>query len=436
MPVLLLGALLFSGLVYLLIKVVIPRSPISQTKTLTYWGLFEPDSVYLQAIADFEKDHPKVKVQYNYSTLKEYRERLQNALSSGSGPDIFRIHQSWVPMLGKYLSPVPPNVYDTASFEEIFYPSAKDSLKYQGQYIAIPLEFDGLGLYYNEGLFKSAGKTPPKNWIELRETAGALTTRDQQGKIQIAGVALGAVNVDHWSDILGMMMLQNGADLSNPAACSQGGAIGEKICPGADALSFFTLFTKTDRVWDETMPSSTYAFSTGKLAMYFGPSWRVFDIENFKKEYKTNLDYKIIPVPQLQDGNLNWASYWVEAVSKTSPNQALAWEFLKYLSSRETMQKLYQTESSLRLFGEPYSRVDLAENLRSQPYVGAYIQQAPTAKNWYLSSETKDNGINDQIIKYYEDAVNAVNDGEEPLGVLTTTGQGVMQVLRQYGLSK
>lgn len=432
--------LLLAGLVLLagaglLVFTFIPKKKILKTKTtLTYWGLFEPESVMQPVIAEFEKEHPKIKIQYQNSSFKEYRERLQKAVSAGEGPDIFRIHQSWVPMFGPYLSSVPSSVYDPAAFGSTFYPSAKESLLYQGQYVAIPLMYDGLALFYNEDLFKAAGKLPPKTWDELRKVAIELTVRDQQGKIRTSGVAMGAPNADHWSDVLGMMMLQNGADLGNPSACVESGGGAGKICPGADALAYFTLFTRVDRVWDITQPSSTFAFATGSLAMYFGPSWRVFDIESLKNQYQSKVNYKIIPVPQLPGGNnLSWSSYWVEAVAKNSNKQDKAWEFLKFLSSKETLQKLYQAESALRVFGELYPRVDMADLLTTQPVVGAFIQQAPYAKNWYLSSSTQDRGINDQIIKYYEDAVNAVNNGGDPVSALTTATQGIGQVLSQYG---
>jgi len=325
-------------------------------------------------------------------------------------------------MIGNYLSSLPATVYDNATFDKTFYSSAKETLKYQGQLVAIPLMYDGLALFYNEDLFRAAGIVPPKTWDELRKAANDLTVRDDQGKIRTAGVALGtANNVDHWSDVLALMMIQNGADLSNPASAL-----------GVDAFSYYTLFSKTDRVWEESLPSSTYAFATGSLAMYFGPSWRVFEI----KALNPNLNFKIVPVPQLPGSNVNWASFWVESVSKSSKNQAAAWEFLKYLSSKEVLQTLYQTETALRGFGEPYPRVDMAEMLKTQPLVGPFIEQAPSAQNWYLSSSTKDNGLNQQVIKYYEDAVNAVNGGQDPTGALQTVAQGVAQVLRQYGITK
>jgi len=391
------------GAVFGIYKFVLPRvrevTPSSKT-TLTYWGLWEPSSVFGQVIADFEKEHPKIKVNYAQQSHKDYRERLASSFAKGEGPDIFRFHNTWVPMFKRDLAPVPANVYNAASFEAAFYPVARSSLRQGTNYVGIPLEFDGLGLFINEEIFSSAGKTPPTTWDELRQVALELTTYDGQGNIQIAGV--------------------NGADLANPT-----GKLAE------DALDYFVLFAKTDKVWDERLPFSTTAFANGKLAMYFGPSWRALNI----KEENPSLKFKIVPIPQLPDTNIAWASFWAEGVWEKSKNKKAAWEFLKYLSSKSVLQKLYQAQAQVRLFGEPYSRVDMAELLKTGQYLGAYISQAPAARTWYLCSRTFDNGINDKIIKYFEDAVNAVAQGGTSKGALETAAQGVAQVLASYGLS-
>ncbi|MDP3888814.1 MAG: extracellular solute-binding protein [bacterium] len=403
-------------------KVIIPMfsKGVGGQAALTYWGLWEDDNVFEGVLSDYQKNHPKVKITYQRQSANDYRERLQSALARGDGPDIFRFHNTWVPMLKNELSPVSSKAYDAASFEKIFYPIAQSDLRVGSSYVGIPLEYDGLALFVNNSIFQSAGKIVPKTWDDLRKTASELTVRDSSGQIQIAGVALGRTeNIDHWSDILGLMLLQNGADPSRPA-----GNLVE------DALTYFTLFSRVDRDWDQTLPPSTVAFSGGKVAMYFGPSWEVFEI----KRANPSLDFSTVPVPQLPETNLTWASYWVEGVSKKSKNSDAAWDFLKYLSSKEVLQKLYDGESKLRLFGEPYSRIDMADQLTGQPYVGAYIQQAPNARSWYLSSRTFDNGINDKIIKYYEDAINTINQGKTAKEALVLTAQGVAQVLGQYGL--
>ena len=237
----------------------------------------------------------------------------------------------------------------------------------------------------------------------------------------MGGMDLGnSNNVDHWSDILALMLLQNSADPANP------------IGSGAeDALKFYTIFSNSDKVWDNTMPQSVYAFATQKVAMIFAPSWQAHTI----KQINPNIDFGIVPVPQLPNSNVTWASYWVEGVSKKSAKQAEAFNVLKFLSEKDKLVKFYTEASKTRLFGELYPRKDLADSLKSDPLAGAYISQAENAKSFYMASRTFDNGINDKIIKYYEDAVNAVGEGEDPSEALQTTAQGVQQVLSQYGVS-
>lgn len=402
-------------------KLILPKMAKPKEVTLTYWGLWEPEQVFSQAISDYQKTHPNIKIDYVFQSPKDYRERLASALAQDKGPDIFRFHSSWVPMFKNELAPIPAKIMDAATFEATFYPVARQDLRTGTSYVGIPLEIDGLGLFVNEEIFETAGKNYPTTWDELRKTAIELTTKDANGKIQISGAALGRTeNVEHWSDILALMMLQNGADLSNPT-----GNLAE------DALTFFTLFSRVDGVWDETLPSSTAAFAGGKLAMYFGPSWDVFEI----KKANPTLKFRVLPVPQLEGTNITWASYWVEGVSKKSQYQEESWEFLKYLSQKETIQKLFQTESQTRLFGEPYSRVDMANLLSGDDFAGAFIKQAPAARSWYLCSRTFDNGINDKMIKYFEDAVNSVNSGKTAKEALETTASGVAQILAQYGIS-
>jgi len=131
---------------------------------------------------------------------------------------------------------------------------------------------------------------------------------------------------------------------------------------------------------------------------------------------------------------LAWASYWAEGVSNYSQNQAAAWKFVKFLSTPEVMQQLYSKQSQIRAFGEPYSRKDLADKLVTNPILKPLLSDAQYAQGWYLSSFTHDNGINDQLIKYYEDAVTAILGGKNSNDVLSTLEQGTSQVLRQYGV--
>lgn len=423
--------LIFLGVILVLGKIAVnffsPKLKKQNEIVLNYWGLWEPEEAMRGVIMEWEKNNPNIKINYSFQSPVEYRERLQSALARGEGPDIFRFHLTWLPMFKNELEPVPSTVMSAFQFEKTFYPVINENLRYGTNYLGIPLMIDTLLLYYNEEIFQAAGKSPPTTWDELRRVANELTIKDENGRIQTAGVALGVTsNVDHWSDILGLMMLQNKVDLTNPGECSF--QAGEEICLGADALTFFTIFSNVDGVWDETLPSSTQAFASGRLAMYFAPSWRIFEI----KQMNPNLNFKVTSVPQLPGSNVSWATFWIEGVAKRSKYKKEAWEFLNFLGSPETLEKLYSSQSNLRLFGEVYPRIEMAEKLKTNPWIEPILKQISNAKTWYLCSRTFDNGINDRIIKYFEDAVNAVNQGKNAKEALQTVNQGVAQILSQY----
>lgn len=426
----LMGVLVILGLIFggwQLYKFIVQRS---QPITLVWWGLWEEQQVAAPIIKDYEKSHPNVKISYQKQSPIQYRERLQSALARGEGPDIFRFHNTWTPMLKNDLAALPSTVMDEATFGQTFYPVALKDLKLEGSLYGLPLEFDGLALYYNEDLLQKAQITPPKTWEDLLKAAQALTQRDADGKIVQAGIALGtASNVEHFSDILALMLLQNNTDFKNLTSCFS--EAGREYCPAADALTFYTSFSQGNKIWDDTLPNSIVAFSQGKVAMIFAPSWEVFTI----KQSAPNLKFKITPVPQLSDNQVNWASFWVEGVAKRSKYQTQAWDFLKYLTSKEVEIKLYSEESKIRLFGEPYSRKDLAETVKGDPYVGPFISGAPNAKSFPMASRTYDNGLNDKMIKYFEDAVNSVNKGVAPKSAIETVSKGMNQVFQTYGIS-
>lgn len=412
------GILVLIGLMVFFFKILKkPKTP--QEVNLTYWGLWEEEATFAPIIESFQKKHPNIKITYKKQSPQEYRERLITAIEKGEGPDLFRFHNTWLPMLKDYLAPVPKKVMSHSQFEATFYPVAQEDLKFQDKYYGLPLEIDGLALFYNEKILNAAGFSPPTTWEDFRSTALALTVKDQDGRIVTSGAALGTTgNIEHFSDILALIMLQNGVDLKNPNSPQ-----------GVEALIFYRMFAEPPQnTWDETLDNSILAFAQGQVAMIFAPSWQIFVI----KAMNPNLPFKVAPVPQLPGVNITWASYWAEGVSSKSKYQDEAFEFLKYLTSRETMVALYTEAAKTRLFGEPYSRMDLAPTLLNDPFVSPFISQAQNAKSFPMCSRTYDNGINDRIIKYFEDAVNSLSLGTSPQSALETASKGVQQVLSDY----
>ncbi|MFH1535616.1 MAG: extracellular solute-binding protein [Patescibacteria group bacterium] len=393
-----------------------PTGPI----TLTYWGLWEDDNLIKPVIAEYQKLRPDVTVNYEKKSSLNYRTRVQTQIREGVGPDVFRIHNSWLPMFSLDLAPAPVDVFNMTDFKNMFYPVAWDSFVKDNLIYAAPIEIDGLGLFYNEDMLNGVGGVPPKNWQEFIDLATKMTVKDQSG-IQTAGAALGTTgNVDHWSDILGLLLLQQPeVDFNNVASAQV-----------EEVVKFYTGFVidPKKKTWDVNLPKSTDMFAQGRLGFYFAPSWRAHEL----RIQNPNLKFKIAPVPQLSGRQIAWASFWGEAVSAKSQNSQEAWKFVKYLTSAEAEKLAYQTASQIRLFGEPYSLTSLQGELATDPMAGAYVTQGPAYKFWYLSSDTFDNGINDEMIKYWEDGINTILAGTTPETALQTVDQGVKQVLDKY----
>lgn len=414
---------IFAVLLVVLIVVVIPKfTKKAEPITLNYWGLWEPNSVMQAVIADYETANPNIKISYAMQNPKNYRSRFLTAGGQANSPDIVRIHNTWLPMLKKDLAPAPETVLKLSDLTA-YYPIVQKNFVSAGKIYALPLEIDGLALFYNEDIFKEAGASPPSDWNTLRKLAFDLTKTNSETKIiERAGVALGTTgNVEHWSDILGLLILQNSG---NPGFPSESAV--------QDALTFYTIISTQDKSWDASQPSSVYAFATGTVAMILAPSWQVSEI----KTINPNLNFKVAPAPVLPSANYAWASYWAEAVPSSSKNPEEAWKFIKYLSSSEVLQKIYAGASQIRAIGEPYPLTSLAGSLANDSLAGAFVSQGPNYVSWYLADRTYDDGINDEFSKYYEDAINAINGGSTVGAIIKTLDEGVTQVLAKYPEAK
>lgn len=415
---------------------------VNEVVTLNYWGLWEEPNVINGVIADFESKNPGIKINYKRNQLDDYRTRLDGRLtktgSNGSEEvDIYRIHNSWIPMFRQHLAPVPAELVTKIGLENDYWNVYKEDLKENNKWLSIPIMYDGLALFYNQELLEAASISVPDDWWELEKAAKKLTVKDNKGNIQVSGIGMGVVNgnVDHWSDILGLMMKQNGISLNKLSSQYDKNL--------EDVFKYYAYFANSnDNMWDKNLPNTTNLFASGKLAFYFGPSWRAFDIEKINKDLK----YGITKVPQLPKNggimgddteltNIHWATYWTEGVNNKSKHQAEAWKFLEYLSSKEVLERLYAAESQIRSFGEIYPKKSMGESLKNNTKVWPFVSAADSATSWYLASATGDDGLNTEMQKYFADAINQIGQSDNT-ELLTNLKNGIIQLQTKYGLKR
>ncbi len=373
----------------------------SKRVVLNFWDPFE-DSVNLQPLfSAYQQKHPNVQIVYTKKDIATYESDLLDALASGSGPDIFSVNNAWLPEYLDKVTPAPTSTVLTYSvYKNSFVDVAtRDFTKNQRIY-AVPLYVDSLGLYYNIDILGTAGiATPPKTWAELSADVQKIKRSDSTGYFTLSGVAMGTnSNVNRAVDILYLLMLQKGvapysADGTQPTFAQSVNQNGNATNPALDALNFYTSFASPSSLnynWNTKSDYSIDAFINGRAAFLYSYAYTADTI----KQKNPNLNFNVAPVPQpnLDGLAVNFANYWGEAVSKQSKNSAVAWDFLNFLSSKDSLDKYYAKDK------QPSSRNDLISLQIQDPDIGVFANANLTAKSFYRPNQAKFDDIFGEMI--------------------------------------
>lgn len=360
---------------------------------LTVWGVFD-DADTMQPILDaFKKAQGRSRTNVEYRKISppdQYEEILSTALREGRGPDVFLLHASWVPRWTGALLPSPTDQVPLRSVQEEFVDTVANDLVINGRVMALPLFIDSLALYYNKDILNAAGiARPPRTWNEVHDVVRRTVRFNpaEPGQIDQHGIALGTGrNVNRAPDILSALLLQNGAAFYD----SEGNVAFGTDERGKQALRFLTDFANPAKdvyTWQLTSDYSIDAFAEGEAAMMVNYSYHRPTV----RAKNPRLNFSVAPFPQLEGTRMQdrstYASYWVFAVSRQSPNPQAAWEFVRFLTS-EAAARDY-----LKRSGYPPARRDLVTEFQQDPTIGVFAEQALYARAW----RQPDNRVVDRV---------------------------------------
>lgn len=416
----------------LLSTVIFRKPPVKpQDVSLTIWSLWNDTDSFSPIIAGYAALNENVKISYYKKTFDGYEDLLLNSMAEGDGPDIFLISNNWVEKYKKKIVPMPQedplpteiaSPYGKLSVSDLqngFIDVVSKDVVSDGDIYALPLSVDTLALYYNKDLFNNAGiPQPPRTWEEFKDDVIELKKSDESGAITRAGAAIGtARNIGRPMDILYLLMLQSGTNMANASRTSaifsefvnQGG---ESFSPGQTALKFYTDFANPKYdfyTWNPKMDFSTDAFAQKKCAMIFGYSYTADEIK-LKSPY---LNFAVAKVPQISGApmDVNYANYWAFAVSRLSDHPAVAWDFLKFASSKTEVSKY------LKATGLPTARKDLVLSQTDDPKLQVFASQLLTAKSWFQKDSAKVDAI-------FADMIDDVNYGRKSLSEAIKYAEG------------
>ncbi|KUM77128.1 ABC transporter substrate-binding protein [Streptomyces curacoi] len=145
-------------------------------RTLTYWASnqgasIEADKKVLRPELDKFEKQTGIKVELEVIPWSDLLNRILTAATSGQGPDVLNIGNTWSASLQATgaLLPWDAKNFDAIGGRDRFVDSALGSTGAEGQDpAAVPLYSMSYALYYNREIFADAGITrPPATWDEL-----------------------------------------------------------------------------------------------------------------------------------------------------------------------------------------------------------------------------------------------------------------------------
>jgi multiple sugar transport system substrate-binding protein len=352
---------------------------------LNFWDPFENSQDLQPLFAAFQQKYPSVQIVYTKKDISTYSQDLLSGLASGNGPDIFSINNAWLPAYLDKTVPATSTLFSYKEYKDVFIDAAVNDFTNNQKVYGVPLYADSLALYYNKDILGSAGiATPPKTWQELEQDVQIIKRADKTGYFTLSGLAAGTnSNVNRSVDILYLMMLQKGLmpyskDGSRPQFDQSAQVNGNNDYPGLDGLNFYTSFADprtTNYNWNSRSDYSIDAFANGRAAFLYSYSYTAATIK--QKNPNLNFDVAQVPQPDLNAPSVNFANYWGETVSKQSKNQVAAWTLLKFMTSKDALDKFYSKNK------QPSSRKDLISLQIQDPDIGVFANANLTAKSFY-----------------------------------------------------
>lgn len=287
------------------------------------WGSQSEVQIIKSVINEYEKNNKDIKIEFLHFP-QNYFQKLHMLFASGLEPDIIFINNQNINLYinAKLLEDLTSNFKNA---DNIFYKSALDCFKNDNKLYAIPRDISNLVIYYNKDFFEDMGINPPakiKDLNELTQLARKLTTKEVFG-----------INFEEDPLYWLYFLAANGGGIISDDKSS----IIINSPESLNALNIYSSYINQYHIAPSKaqIASMTTAqmFINKKLAMYLGGRWMV---PKFRETISFNWD--IMEFPSNSQNKLYIdASGW--AISKKSKNKNEAIKFIKYLSSKETIDK-------------------------------------------------------------------------------------------------
>ncbi|ROO84211.1 carbohydrate ABC transporter substrate-binding protein (CUT1 family) [Actinocorallia herbida] len=331
------------------------------SEKLVYWASnqgtsIDHDKQVLQPQLDAFEQQTGIEVELEVVGWPDLLNRILAATTSGEGPDVLNIGNTWSASLqatGAFL-PFEDSVLEEVGGRQRFLGPSLAATGAEGKPpAAIPLYGQAYGLYYNKKMFAEAGiDGPPATWEELIEDGKKLTKAGQWGLTLQAGQV---TENAHHASILGA---QHGATFFAPDGTPQLASD-----PAVNAVQQYLDLMQKHKIVDPgnaeytDTAKSLKDLADGRAAMFMNQaSAGSFELAGMDM---ANLGVAPIPLPAAPPAGSRKVTSFVAginlAVFDNTDNRAGALEFAKFMTSTPVQVALNQAYGSLPVVTDAYA---------------------------------------------------------------------------------
>lgn len=296
----------------------------AQAKSITLSMLagFKED-VLRANLPEFEKK-TGIKVVVDASPFGDLYKKQLLSLSTGGRYDVLFMDEPWIAALSEFLLPLDERTR-TLDMPD-FVPTTVAAGAFQGKQYALPVDPNVQILVYRKDLFESKGLRPPATWDELLAAARAFHDPAKQQY----GIAITASSDIQTAMYLLLAMWSYGAELVDSRG--RGAVNTEGGRKGAEAYLELIKFAPPN-VRSYTFADVNKAIQLGQavMAIQWASGAKAME-DKTRSAVAGKLGYALVPRGTRQTP---MRGVWTIGIAKTSAHQDAAWEFAKWLTSRE-----------------------------------------------------------------------------------------------------
>jgi multiple sugar transport system substrate-binding protein len=359
------------GLLLILLCVLTSPAGAGTTKSINLAMLAGFKEDVLRAFLPAFEERTGIKVNLDTAPYGDLYKKQLLSLASGAGRyDALFIDEPWIPTLSEFLRPLDDLAKQVDPGD--FVPTTLAAGSFKGTIYALPVDPNVQILIYRKDLFDQRGLKPPSTWADLLATAKQLhdPSKDFAGFVMTAGSdvqTFAYLTLFLWSWGVELLEATNRAAVNTPA--------------GKAAAEFYLELLKycPPGVKGYTFADVTKTMQLGKAAMAVQWASGAKPMEDKEKSVVAGkLGYAVLPKQARQTP---MRGVWTVAVAKDSKNLDAAWEFARWLSSREfgLLAVKYPSTSSA-IHNARYSVLKNPTFTGTLPYAEAILASLEVAK--------------------------------------------------------